>query len=101
MQYQSLVYDNASNSNEQHDMEINSARVAAEEDVANNSKDLFEHFDGLLFKGLRLQKVICSTELQRRGNALEECTWFKIQDSRRMYLVQVGSRTDGSKLQLQ
>ncbi|RYR39089.1 hypothetical protein Ahy_A09g044514 [Arachis hypogaea] len=28
---------------------------------------------------------------QARGNALEKCTWFKIQDSRRMYLVQVGS----------
>ncbi|XLT83327.1 hypothetical protein HN873_005080, partial [Arachis hypogaea] len=26
-----------------------------------------------------------------RGNALEKCTWFKIQDSRKMYLVQVGS----------
>ncbi|KAL4344757.1 hypothetical protein AHAS_Ahas11G0210300 [Arachis hypogaea] len=36
---------NASNSNEQHDMEINSARVAVEEDVAKNSKDLFEQFD--------------------------------------------------------
>ncbi|QHN78380.1 Serine/threonine-protein kinase TOUSLED [Arachis hypogaea] len=45
MQYQSLVYSNASNSNEQHDMEINSACVAAEEDVAKNSKDLFEQFD--------------------------------------------------------
>ncbi|RYR19435.1 hypothetical protein Ahy_B03g064203 [Arachis hypogaea] len=47
MQYQSLVYNNAFNSNEQHDMEINSARVAAEEDVAKNNKDLFEQFDGL------------------------------------------------------
>ncbi|XLS54848.1 hypothetical protein HN51_004603 [Arachis hypogaea] len=46
MQYQSLVYSDASNRNEQHDMEINSARVAAEEDVAKNSKDLFEQFDG-------------------------------------------------------
>ncbi|XP_072090764.1 kinesin-like protein KIN-5C [Arachis hypogaea] len=42
----SLISD-ASNRNEQHDMEINSARVAAEEDVAKNSKDLFEQFDGL------------------------------------------------------
>ncbi|RYR32974.1 hypothetical protein Ahy_A10g047495 [Arachis hypogaea] len=32
MQYQSLVYSNASNSNEQHDMEINYAHIAAEED---------------------------------------------------------------------
>ncbi|XLR39038.1 hypothetical protein S83_023698, partial [Arachis hypogaea] len=56
---------NASNSNEQHDMEINSAHVAAEKDVTKNSNDLFEQFDGLLFKCLRLQKVICSTELQR------------------------------------
>ncbi|XLR50731.1 hypothetical protein S83_001403, partial [Arachis hypogaea] len=39
---------NASNSNEQHDMETNSARVAANEDVAKNSKDLFEQFDVLI-----------------------------------------------------
>ncbi|XLR27418.1 hypothetical protein S83_055318 [Arachis hypogaea] len=39
------LISNSSNSNEQHDMEINSARVAAEEDVAKNSKDLFEQFD--------------------------------------------------------
>ncbi|RYR38944.1 hypothetical protein Ahy_A09g044296 [Arachis hypogaea] len=60
MQYQSLVYDNASNSNEQHDMEINSARVAAEEDVANNSKDLFEHFDVTRKKtqNFRIQSLI-------------------------------------------
>ncbi|QHO41343.1 DNA replication ATP-dependent helicase [Arachis hypogaea] len=32
-------------SNEQHGMEINSACIAAEEDVAKNSKDLFEQFD--------------------------------------------------------
>ncbi|RYR32014.1 hypothetical protein Ahy_B01g056987 [Arachis hypogaea] len=40
------LINNASNSNEQHDMEINYARVAAEEDVAKNSNDLFEQFDG-------------------------------------------------------
>ncbi|RYR30064.1 hypothetical protein Ahy_B01g054883 [Arachis hypogaea] len=40
------LISNASNSNEQHGMEINSARVATEEDVAKNSKDLFEQFDG-------------------------------------------------------
>ncbi|KAL4396612.1 hypothetical protein AHAS_Ahas01G0109300 [Arachis hypogaea] len=39
------LISNASNSNEQHGMEINSARVAVEEDVAKNSKDLFEQFD--------------------------------------------------------
>ncbi|KAL4344729.1 hypothetical protein AHAS_Ahas11G0207500 [Arachis hypogaea] len=39
------LISNASNSNEQHGMEINSARVATEEDVAKNSKDLFEQFD--------------------------------------------------------
>ncbi|XP_061366744.1 kinesin-like protein KIN-5C isoform X2 [Gastrolobium bilobum] len=36
---------NASDSNEQHVMEIDSARVAAEEDVAENSEDLLEQFD--------------------------------------------------------
>ncbi|XLR50647.1 hypothetical protein S83_001319, partial [Arachis hypogaea] len=36
---------NASNRNEQHDMEINSAHVVAEENVGKNSKDLFEQFD--------------------------------------------------------
>ncbi|XLS55223.1 hypothetical protein HN51_004978 [Arachis hypogaea] len=41
------VISNASNSNEQHDMEINSACVAAKEDVAKNSNDLFKQFDVL------------------------------------------------------
>ncbi|XLR47093.1 hypothetical protein S83_031753 [Arachis hypogaea] len=45
----SFVPLNASNSNEQHDMEVNSACVAAEEDVAKNHKDLFEQFDGKMF----------------------------------------------------
>ena len=40
------MYRNASDSNVQHDIEINSARVAAEEDVAKNSEDLHEQFDG-------------------------------------------------------
>ncbi|KAL4357052.1 hypothetical protein AHAS_Ahas09G0148100 [Arachis hypogaea] len=40
------LISNASNSNEQHDMEINSTHVAVEEDVAKNSKDLFKQFDG-------------------------------------------------------
>ncbi|MED6219987.1 Kinesin-like protein KIN-5C [Stylosanthes scabra] len=39
------LISNARDSNEQHDMEINSARVAAEEDVAKNSEDLYEQFD--------------------------------------------------------
>ena len=58
MQYQSVVYSNASNSNEQHDMEINSARVAANEDVAKNSKDLFEQFDGKCMVSLH-SKIGC------------------------------------------
>ncbi|KAL4294124.1 hypothetical protein AHAS_Ahas18G0196700 [Arachis hypogaea] len=43
-----MQQSNASNSNEQHDMEINSTRVAVEEDVAKNNKDLFEQFDVLV-----------------------------------------------------
>ncbi|QHO49432.1 KDa kinesin-related protein family [Arachis hypogaea] len=39
------LISNASNRNEQHDMEINSAHVVAEENVGKNSKDLFEQFD--------------------------------------------------------
>ncbi|XLT72709.1 hypothetical protein HN873_029135, partial [Arachis hypogaea] len=35
--------------------------------------------------------AFCLLVAWARGNALEKCTWFKIQDSRRMYLVQVGS----------
>ncbi|KAI4300500.1 hypothetical protein L6164_033871 [Bauhinia variegata] len=38
---------NASDSNVQHDVEISSARVAAEEDVAKNSDDVLEKFDGM------------------------------------------------------
>jgi hypothetical protein len=30
----------------QHDIEINSARVTAEEDVAKNSDDVLQRFDG-------------------------------------------------------
>ncbi|QHO20521.1 Long chain acyl-CoA synthetase [Arachis hypogaea] len=51
------LINNASNSNEQHDMEINYARVAAEEDVAKNSNDLFEQFDAHLFDKLVFDKT--------------------------------------------
>ena len=37
---------NASECNAQHDVEVNSARVAAEEDVAKNSEDVLRQFDG-------------------------------------------------------
>ncbi|GAU49061.1 hypothetical protein TSUD_25190, partial [Trifolium subterraneum] len=40
----SLIRD-ATDSNEQHDIEINSARVTAEEDVAKNSDDVLQRFD--------------------------------------------------------
>ncbi|KAI3995533.1 hypothetical protein MKX01_023278 [Papaver californicum] len=38
---------NASESNEQHDMEISSARAAAEEDVIKTSENILQHFDGV------------------------------------------------------
>ncbi|XP_072054133.1 uncharacterized protein [Arachis hypogaea] len=56
---------NASNSNEQHDMETNSARVAANEDVAKNSKDLFEQFDG---------KDTDATDMGKKGSWFSEIT---------------------------
>ncbi|ESW34914.1 hypothetical protein PHAVU_001G191500 [Phaseolus vulgaris] len=39
------IVRNATDSNVQHVVEVNSARVAAEEDVAKNSEDLIERFD--------------------------------------------------------
>ncbi|KAK1563570.1 hypothetical protein Q3G72_029364 [Acer saccharum] len=36
---------NASDSNEQHDAEVDTARTAAEQDVAKNSEDLLQHID--------------------------------------------------------
>ncbi|KAI3902650.1 hypothetical protein MKW92_050246 [Papaver armeniacum] len=36
---------NASENNEQHDMEISSARAAAEEDVTKTSENILQHFD--------------------------------------------------------
>ncbi|KAL5545811.1 hypothetical protein UlMin_005498 [Ulmus minor] len=38
---------NASDSNEQHDIEISSARVATEQDVAKNSEDVLQHVDSV------------------------------------------------------
>ncbi|KAG2686633.1 hypothetical protein I3843_09G015600 [Carya illinoinensis] len=38
---------NASDSNEQHDVEISSARVAAEQDVSKNSEDVLQHVDSV------------------------------------------------------
>ncbi|KAH7512183.1 hypothetical protein FEM48_Zijuj12G0063400 [Ziziphus jujuba var. spinosa] len=38
---------NASDCNEQHDVEITSARVAAEEDVAKNAEDFLQHVNGM------------------------------------------------------
>ncbi|XP_010943824.1 kinesin-like protein KIN-5C isoform X2 [Elaeis guineensis] len=35
-------------SNEQHDAEVASARIAAEEDVAKDSKDVLQHFDSVM-----------------------------------------------------
>ncbi|QHO17300.1 uncharacterized protein DS421_10g311000 [Arachis hypogaea] len=60
--------------------------------VAKSNKDLFEQFDGLLFKGLRLQKVICSTELQRK-----QCfgRMYLVQDSRQQKNVLGSSRKLG------
>jgi len=46
--YRLLWFRNATDSNVQHVVEVNSARVAAEEDVAKNSEDLIERFDGEL-----------------------------------------------------
>lgn len=39
-------YRNATDNNVQHVVEVDSARVAAEEDVAKNSEDLLEQLDG-------------------------------------------------------
>ncbi|RZC78603.1 hypothetical protein C5167_002796 [Papaver somniferum] len=38
---------NASENNEQHDMEISSARAAAEEDVTKTSENILQHFDSV------------------------------------------------------
>ncbi|XP_020976948.1 long chain acyl-CoA synthetase 2 [Arachis ipaensis] len=51
--------------------------------LRNLEKGLPQHKAAPLFDKLVFDKA--------RGNALEKCTWFKIQDSRRIYLVQVGS----------
>lgn len=39
-------YRNATDNNVQHVVEVHSARVTAEEDVAKNSEDLLEQLDG-------------------------------------------------------
>ncbi|XP_038973722.1 kinesin-like protein KIN-5C [Phoenix dactylifera] len=39
---------NAIESNEQHDVEVASARTTAEEDVAKNSIEVLQHFDGVM-----------------------------------------------------
>ncbi|XP_024019672.1 kinesin-like protein KIN-5C [Morus notabilis] len=41
------LISNASDANEQHDAEINSARVAAEQDVAKDNEDVLQHVDGV------------------------------------------------------
>lgn len=41
---------NASDCNEHHDVEITSARVAAEQDVASNSEDLLQHVNSKILK---------------------------------------------------
>lgn len=46
MWYQILWYRNATDNNVQHVVEVHSARVTAEEDVAKNSEDLLEQLDG-------------------------------------------------------
>ncbi|XLS57498.1 hypothetical protein HN51_007253 [Arachis hypogaea] len=63
-------------SNEQHGMEINSACIAAEEDVAKNSKDLFEQFDE---KGLPQYKAV---------PLFDKLVFDKRQCFGKMYLVQ-------------
>ncbi|TXG58235.1 hypothetical protein EZV62_016064 [Acer yangbiense] len=40
-----VCYRNAYDSNEQHDAEVDTARTAAEQDVAKNSEDLLQHID--------------------------------------------------------
>lgn len=41
------IIRNASDGNEQHDVEISSARVAAEQDVSKNSEDLLQHLNSV------------------------------------------------------
>lgn len=43
---------NASDCNEQHDVEITSARVAAEQDVAKNAEGLLQHVNSKLMINL-------------------------------------------------
>lgn len=43
--YLILDYRNASDSNEQNDIEIDTARVAAEQDVAKNCEQVLQHID--------------------------------------------------------
>ncbi|RYR30097.1 hypothetical protein Ahy_B01g054927 [Arachis hypogaea] len=101
MQYQSLVYSNASNSNEQHDMEINSARVAVEEDVAKNSKDLFEQFDVTRNKtqNFRIEILISALSLTHSALNLLILTshreWFILCNSRQQKNVLGSSRKLG------
>jgi len=46
--YRFVWFRNATDGNAQHVVEVNSARIAAEEDVAKNSEELIEQFDGEL-----------------------------------------------------
>ncbi|CAN1134073.1 Kinesin-like protein KIN-5C [Linum perenne] len=42
-----LLVRDACDANEQHDAEIDSARTAAEQDVATNNEDILQHIDGM------------------------------------------------------
>lgn len=61
---------NASDNNVQHVVEVNSARVAAEEDVAKNSEDLLEQFDA---SSAQERESICGVlnVVRNHANALE------------------------------
>lgn len=51
---------NASDSNEQHDVEINSARTAVEEEVAKDSEDALRHVESEFLAAIVILEVVCS-----------------------------------------
>lgn len=51
---------NASDSNEQHDVEINSARTAVEEEVAKDSEDALRHVESEFLAAIVILEVLCS-----------------------------------------
>lgn len=51
---------NASDSNEQHDTEISSARTTIEEEVAKDSEDALRHVESEFLAAIVILEVVCS-----------------------------------------